>query len=428
MASVVTYGGGLRRIEFSLVPNGPRKLVRLGRVSAKVADSWESRIEAIISDKLAGRAHNAELSEWLGGLDETSLKRLRKVGLADGVGLSHTTLGAFLDGYIAQRTDTKPATQTVYGHTRRCLVEYFGAEKPLASITPGDADAWRTWLTTSEELAENTIRRRTGFAKQFFRVAVRRRLLRENPFGDLRGVTVRANRDKDYFLTRPDAEALLTACPNDEWRLLIALSRYGGLRCPSEHLALRWGDIDWERNRFTVTSPKTERHEGGATRTLPIFPELRIYLDKAFDAAPEGSEFVVTRYRDPKQNLRSQLLKIIKRAGLTAWPRLFHNLRATRQTELAAEFPLHVVCEWIGNSKLIAQEHYLRVTDADFTKAQQKPQYKAQQSPSPTDCQPMTSTPNECEKPPETEGLVTVGHASSTDDKTDQWSLLDSNQ
>jgi hypothetical protein len=45
---------------------------------------------------------------------------------------------------------------------------------------------------------------------------------------------------------------------------------------------------------------------------------------------------------------------IIKRAGLKPWPKLWHNLRITRQTELAATFPIHVVCEWLGNSTLIA--------------------------------------------------------------------------
>ena len=61
--------------------------------------------------------------------------------------------------------------------------------------------------------------------------------------------------------------------------------------------------------------------------------------------------------------------KIIRRAGLKPWPKLFHNLRASRQTELAQRFPEHVVCEWIGNSQVVAREHYLRVTDADFGKA-----------------------------------------------------------
>ncbi len=37
-----------------------------------------------------------------------------------------------------------------------------------------------------------------------------------------------------------------------------------------------------------------------------------------------------------------------------------------RQTELQREFPLHVVCSWLGNSPRIAQESYLLVTEDDF--------------------------------------------------------------
>jgi hypothetical protein len=44
-------------------------------------------------------------------------------------------------------------------------------------------------------------------------------------------------------------------------------------------------------------------------------------------------------------------------------------MRASRQTELAESYPIHVVCEWIGNSRAVAQEHYLTVTDAHFLKA-----------------------------------------------------------
>jgi hypothetical protein len=62
-------------------------------------------------------------------------------------------------------------------------------------------------------------------------------------------------------------------------------------------------------------------------------------------------------------------MRIIRRAGLEPWPKLFQNLRASRETELAAEYPLHVVCAWIGNSALIAQKHYLQVTEGDFERA-----------------------------------------------------------
>ncbi len=39
------------------------------------------------------------------------------------------------------------------------------------------------------------------------------------------------------------------------------------------------------------------------------------------------------------------------------------------ETELQREFPLHVVCSWLGNSPRIAQQNYLLVTEGDFAKA-----------------------------------------------------------
>ena len=80
--------------------------------------------------------------------------------------------------------------------------------------------------------------------------------------------------------------------------MLFALSRYGGLRCPSKHLALNWADVDWERSRITRETPKTEHHEGGDPRVVPLFPELRPYLEECFEQAEPGTEHVITRYRD----------------------------------------------------------------------------------------------------------------------------------
>jgi hypothetical protein len=111
---------------------------------------------------------------------------------------------------------------------------------------------------------------------------------------------------------------------------------------------------------------------------MPLFPELREFLLAAAEAAPEGAVYVVNeKYRrgatGPQGwrncNLRTTFEKIIKRAGLTLWPRLFHNLRSSRHTELQEVYPTHVVCAWLGNSPDIAREHYLQVTDAHFDRA-----------------------------------------------------------
>jgi hypothetical protein len=82
------------------------------------------------------------------------------------------------------------------------------------------------------------------------------------------------------------------------------------------------------------------------------------------------TDFVITLYRHHSDlrvcNLRTQLERIIAKAGLKPRPRLFQNLRSMRETELAEQWPEHVVCAWIGNSKAVAREHHLQVTDEHF--------------------------------------------------------------
>jgi integrase len=248
------------------------------------------------------------------GLSDVLHAKLASVGLVEPRASSN--LGSFLDGYFAMRTDVKPATLIVWDQTRRNLIEFFGADKPLRRITPGDAEEWRLHLIR-EELSDATIRKRSGFAKQFFAFAVRKKLIEANPFADLKSAAV-GNPERFRFVTPQEAAAVLAACPDAEWRLIVALARFGGLRCPSEHYALKWPDIDWERNRMTVTSPKTEHHEGKGSRVVPIFPELRPHLEGAFDSAEPGTVHVIARHRNA--NLRTRFEKIIKRAGLTPWP------------------------------------------------------------------------------------------------------------
>jgi len=68
-------------------------------------------------------------------------------------------------------------------------------------------------------------------------------------------------------------------------------------------------------------------------------------------------------------NLRTTFTKIVRRAGLTQWPRLFHNLRASRETELVESYPVQVVTSWLGNTPTVAMKHYLMTTEAHFEAA-----------------------------------------------------------
>lgn len=196
-------------------------------------------------------------------------------------------------------------------------------------------------------------------------------MLGENPFEGVRA-GIQTNDSRRRHVSLETFQKVLDACPDQEWRVLLSLSRFGGLRCPSEHLALRWRDIDSAAGRITVWSPKTER-QGRPFRHLPLFPELRAELEALHELADEGAEYVIARYRGSKTNLRSRLLDIIAKAGVEVWPRLYHNLRATRQTELCEEYPLTDVCRWLGNSVSVASRHYLMPQDRHFAAAAAHP-------------------------------------------------------
>ena len=94
--------------------------------------------------------------------------------------------------------------------------------------------------------------------------------------------------DRERFITPEETSRLLAACPNVDWRTIVALCRFGGLRCPSEVLSLRWQDVDWDRERVRVHSPKTDHHPGKASREIPLFPELAAVLSDAFRRGPRG--------------------------------------------------------------------------------------------------------------------------------------------
>ena len=314
------------------------------------------------------------LVEWVKGLEPLLARKLARVGLI-AEAKPALALGSFLADYTTRRVDVKPATKEVWSQVVRNLLQHFGADRDLAEVTEADAEDFKMFLV-AQKLAPTTVFKRLQFARMFFRAAKKRKLIADNPFAEVSAKAV-MRQDRQRFITREETERLLDVC-NPTWRVIVALSRYGGLRCPSEVLSLRWQDIDWEAGRIVVQSPKTEHHVGKASRTIPLFPELRPALAEAFELAPEGAVYVVDgNHRDAANtasgwrncNLRTQFERIVKRAGLQPWPRLFHAMRASRETELAKEYPIHVVTSWLGNTPRIAMKHYLQVTDADFGRA-----------------------------------------------------------
>ena len=310
-------GGRARyRVQFR-DKDGKRRSIRLGDLNRKASESVCSRIEHLVSASIAVTPLDVETTKWVVNLGDSLAEKLANAGL-----IPHresAELGRFVDNYILMRTDVAENTIRNWRNSRHKLTTCFGESLNLRDITAGDAHDWRQSLV-DQGLSEATISKAVKHAKQFFSHALRKKLLIENPFHDLTAGG-EENPDRKHFVIREVIERVLDACPDAEWRLIVALARYGGLRVPSEVQALERTHIDWATGRFTVPSPKTKRQKKGM-RTVPIFPELERFLLEANEAAADGSVYVIARHRGKNANLRTQLLRIISKAGQEPWPRL----------------------------------------------------------------------------------------------------------
>lgn len=371
MASISTDANGNRKIQF-FNDHRKRKTVYLGDMPMSDVKEIRAKIKALNAAILSKSEPDPKVSRWVGEIPDWLAEKLARVGLIaprEQREQSNRTIDGFIDQYLAERVDLKPSTVEQLRQVQNNLRKFTGGTMTLREFTPGHADAFKASLAS--KLADNSVRRNLGRCRKFFEAAVRKRLIDSNPFAHIKGVTVKGNAERFQFVTLAETQKVIDAAPDAQWRLIIALARYGGIRTPSETLALKWSDVDWVRRRIRVPSPKTA-HVGKSSREIPLFPELLPYLQDASELADDAAGYLITRYRDATQNLRTTMLKIIKRAGLEPWERVFHNLRASRQTELSRTYPAHVVCEWMGNSEDVAAEHYLNTLDDDFQRATQQ--------------------------------------------------------
>jgi hypothetical protein len=82
---------------------------------------------------------------------------------------------------------------------------------------------------------------------------------------------------------------------------------------------------------------------------VPLFPEVEPFLLKALQEATAGQSKIITIYVKTIQSTYSST-EDYQAGSFELWPKPFHNLRASCETELVEKFPVHVVTAWLGNS------------------------------------------------------------------------------
>lgn len=348
---MTTRKNGSRFITFRCVAGQPRHIT-LGRVNKRYALAVKVKVEDLVSAIIHGHAPTDETVIWLKTIEDRLYEKLEAVGLIPEN--QRTTLGQWLDEYLAEREDDlKPSSLNKLGQVRAKLLAFFDEDTPIRSITPTDAADWRRFLKELG-LSEATIKSHSGNAKTIMAQAVRRKVLDESAFTELKSGPTPSRYTR--YITPDEIQRVIDACPNAEWRLLFGLARYAGLRIPSESHILTWSDVDFDRGRLTVRSPKTEHHAGHEQRIVPITPKLMPLLQARFDECQPGEDRLVTI--GGKGALIRPVRQIWKRAGVEPWKRLWQTQRQSCEKEWAMFFPQYAVSKWIGHSITISGRHY----------------------------------------------------------------------
>ncbi|WP_145207226.1 phage integrase SAM-like domain-containing protein [Stieleria magnilauensis] len=380
MATVYKRKSGTFEIQYQDA-NGKRRSIYLPRSekNKRVAEGIAAKVDHLASRIVLGAEPDRDVAEWVASLPDTFHSKLVKHGLTaprtpaepaddDAHATSAPTIKDWTDNYVKNHS-AKDGTIEQLEITARSICRRFGDDKRIDTFTAGDAEDFRKWLETKGNerkkykvgLAKNTVRRRIGRTKQFFGAAVKHELISRNPF-EGEASAVGGNDERLFMVPAKWIEKCIQNAPCEDWRIILALARYGGLRSHEARIQ-RWADIDIENERMTIRSNKTP-----PMRSCPIFPELMPHLLRARQHADPDAEFVQTRY-DHEANILTTFAKIVAKSGLEVWPKLMQNLRATRETELLAKYPAKDVTSWLGNSPDVANRHYAMAMQESFERA-----------------------------------------------------------
>jgi integrase len=339
----------------------------MGRGTARGHAETKGHLAALQQAKRFGQQPPRSTLAWLAGIGDDLHARIVRAGLCDArsaVTPSLQSMASYVAGYIARRKDLGRRTLLNLGQVEAKLVEHFGRERSLASITVGDAKGFRQWLEM-EGYGQATIAMHVKKARQFFGDAVDRELLAKNVFVKVKAGS-QVNADRMQYVKAERVEAVM-AVASPPYKLVLALARYAGLRCPSEPSQLLWGHVLWDKHQLVVTSEKTKK-QGKPSRIVPIAARLREVLLEAFADAAEGETRVVPGVFT-SSNLRTQIGRLCERAGVESWPKLLQNLRLSCETDWMDSDGLALACKWSGNTPEVALKHYHLVRETDFLRA-----------------------------------------------------------
>jgi len=253
-------------------------------------------------------------------------------------------------------TKTGSASQKRYKGHIESFLSWLGPSrrtKPLESVTSQQVREWSEGLAAEGRSGKTVL----GYAKDIgavFRAAIGEALITYNPCSSVIADLDRSDGQSRKPFSLEEVGALVTHAPNDEWRGLILVAAFTGLRL-GDAARLTWSFINLDKKLITLIPSKTKRKKREIK--IPLQSDLYRFL-KNFKAADrsENAPVFQTLSRMPVQSqsgLSATFVSLMKQAnvsrgepsrvikegetkgkGRITWERGFHSFRHTFTTWL----------------------------------------------------------------------------------------------
>jgi len=285
-------------------------------------------------------------------------------------------LKEFTDRYFELRSHKLAKASVIrYKGSVNYLLHFFGENRIVSNITPDDAESFKAALAqgrisdaskTKRKQNEVTVNTHMRQVKAIFGFGVKNlKKLSSNPF--LCTVdNVKKSKKNWHYITRDEFFKVYEAC-GEKYKLIVALCRLAGVR-RMEAVELTWDDVNFDTGKICIIGKDDWQPKDRETRYIPLFPELEKILLEAHSAAPEKAIKVCPDVDEP--NLNRDILRAIKRAGVTVWKKPMHSMRKSAITDWARKFPMHVVRQWAGHGDIdTTAEYYTQTLESDYKAA-----------------------------------------------------------
>ena len=249
-----------------------------------------------------------------------------------------TTVEEWADDWFKTKRNLRYRTRTNYGYSIRLQIKPFIGHVPLARLTPERVEVWLVDME-AEGVQPSVAHRAYKVLNLMMKLAVQRRYVRANPCEPVEAPTLAVR--KQLFLTPYEvgavAEEISKRVP--QYRTLVLLAAYGGLRW-GELAGLDVGHVDFLRRRVrverqlhpngTLDKPKTD----AGTRCVDIpawlADELAVTVAErkpSATLAPEHRELLFLTEHGQRLHSSNFGRRLWRPAVIAALPERLHTLR-----------------------------------------------------------------------------------------------------